>query len=239
MPERRQQVVDDALDGGDMHGRRIGVVRRLAHIDVIVGMHRLLRAHDAAQHLDRPVGDHLVGVHVRLRARAGLPDDQREMVVELAVDHLLRGLDDRLADLRVEPLQFHVGFGSGALDDAERTHDGERLLLPAYLEIAERALRLRAPIAVGRHFDRAERVCLGARSSHLVLPVDVGQHHSSPIADRHCATARAQAIFRSSVLIDKNRKGGSIGRAPDNGGGTRPLLLIKIDRLGRALRANP
>ncbi len=38
-----------------------------------------LRAHRAAQHLDGAVRDHLVRVHVRLRARTGLPDDQREM----------------------------------------------------------------------------------------------------------------------------------------------------------------
>ncbi len=43
-----------------------------------------LRAELAAGDLDRPVGDHLVGVHVGLGAAAGLPDDQREVVVELA-----------------------------------------------------------------------------------------------------------------------------------------------------------
>ena len=116
---------------------------------------------DAAEHLDGAVGDHLVGVHVGLRAGAGLPDDQREMVVELAVDDFLRRLDDRLAELRVEPAELHVGFGRGALDDAERAHDRQRLLFPADLEIAERALRLRAPVAVGRDLDRAERIGLG------------------------------------------------------------------------------
>ena len=103
----------------------------------------------AAQHLDRAVRDHLVGVHVRLRAGAGLPHDQREVLVELAVDHLLRGGDDGLAELRVEPAERHVRFRRGALDDAERAHDRHGLLLPADLEIAERALGLRAPIFVG------------------------------------------------------------------------------------------
>ena len=79
-------------------------------------------------------------------------------VVELAVDDFLRGLDDGLAELRVEPAELHVGFGGGALDDAERAHDRQRLLLPADLEIAERALRLRAPIAVGRR-PRSGRTC--------------------------------------------------------------------------------
>ena len=38
----------------------------------------------AAGQLDGAVGDHLVDVHVRLRAAAGLPDAEREVVVELA-----------------------------------------------------------------------------------------------------------------------------------------------------------
>ena len=42
------------------------------------------------------------------------------MVVELAVDDLLRGLDDGLAESRVEALEVHVGLGCRTLDDAER-----------------------------------------------------------------------------------------------------------------------
>ena len=37
-----EEPVLDLLGGGDVHGRREGVVRRLAHVDVIVGMDRLL-----------------------------------------------------------------------------------------------------------------------------------------------------------------------------------------------------
>ena len=74
--------------------------------------------------------------------------------------------DDGLADFRVEPAEIHVHLGGGALDDAERADDGQRLLFPADLEIAERALRLRAPIAVGGDLDRAEGVGFGAGGRH-------------------------------------------------------------------------
>ena len=47
-------------------------------------------------------GDHLVGVHVRRGAAAGLEDVDDELVVVLAVGDRLRGLDDRLAELGVE-----------------------------------------------------------------------------------------------------------------------------------------
>ena len=84
------------------------------------------------------------------------------MLVELAVDHLLRGGDDGLAELRVEPAEAHVRFRGRALDDAERAHDRFGLFLPADLEIAERALGLRAPIFVAGDLDGAKGVGLGA-----------------------------------------------------------------------------
>ena len=74
---------------GDVHGSRKGVVRRLRHVDVVVGMHGLLGADVAAGELDGPVRDDLVDVHVGLRAAAGLPDVEREMVAELAGDHFV------------------------------------------------------------------------------------------------------------------------------------------------------
>ena len=92
----------DLLGAGDVHGGRIGVVRRLAHIHMVVGMDRRFGAETAAQHLDGAVGDDLIGVHIGLGAGAGLPDGQGKVIVELAVDHFLGGSDDGLADRAVE-----------------------------------------------------------------------------------------------------------------------------------------
>ena len=122
MLERRQQLrVRISHRRGDVHRGREGVVRGLAAIDVVVGMDRRLAAALARQHLVGPVGDHLVGVHVGLGAGAGLPDHQRELVVELAVDDLLGGRGDGLAELRVELAQPHVGRRRRLLD-AGRAH---------------------------------------------------------------------------------------------------------------------
>ena len=88
------------------------------------------------------------------------------MPVELALDDLLRGLDDRLAKLGVEPPERHICLGSGTFDDAKGAHDCGRLLLPADLEVCQRALGLRAPVAVRRHFNRSESVGLGAGFLH-------------------------------------------------------------------------
>ena len=57
--------------------------------------------------------------------------DEREMRVELALDDLLGGGDDRLADFGVEPAERHIGLGRRALDDAERAHDRQRAASPS------------------------------------------------------------------------------------------------------------
>ena len=85
--------------GGDVHRRRERVVRRLAHVDVVVrmdGAFLALRADAEAQPLIGQVGDHFVGVRVGRGAGAGLVDVDREMCVVLAGgDFFARG-DDRL-----------------------------------------------------------------------------------------------------------------------------------------------
>ena len=60
--DRRQQVVVDLAERGQVHGGGEDVVGRLAHVDVVVGVRPVAGE----------VGDHLVGVHVRRGARPGL-----------------------------------------------------------------------------------------------------------------------------------------------------------------------
>ena len=173
----------DLLHRRDMHGGRKGIVRGLAHVDVIVRMHRRLAAELSAKQLDRAVRDHLVQVHVRLGARAGLPDDQREVIVELAVDHLARGAGDRAGPAAIEQAEPLVGFRRGELDDAHRAHERLRHSFSADAEILPRALGLRAPVAVGRHLDRTERVGLGAhRLARLGLGACCHDERPSPEA---------------------------------------------------------
>src|SRR5882762_1454002 len=73
---RWNQLSFELLGRRDVHGGGEGVVRRLRQVDVIVGMDGLLAAECATRELDGAIGDHLVGIHVGLRAAAGLPDAQ-------------------------------------------------------------------------------------------------------------------------------------------------------------------
>src|SRR5690606_21075868 len=66
----------------------------------------------------------------------------------------------------------HVHLGAGLLDDAEGPDDGHRLLLPADREVPERRVLFRSPVAVGRHFQRAEAVRFRASLAHGFLRPD-------------------------------------------------------------------
>lgn len=99
--ESRQQITLKLENGGDVHDGGESVVGGGASVDVVVGVDGRLGAHVAAEDLNGTVGDDFVGVHVGLGARAGLPDDEREVVKELAIGNFLGGLLDGLSDLGI------------------------------------------------------------------------------------------------------------------------------------------
>jgi hypothetical protein len=68
---------------------------------VVVGVDGLLGAHLASEDLNGTVGDNLVGVHVGLSAGTGLPDDEREVVKELALGDLSGSLLDSLTNFGI------------------------------------------------------------------------------------------------------------------------------------------
>ena len=146
------------------------VVRRLRHVDVIVGMNRRLAAERRAGELAASVGDHLVDVHVELGAAAGHPDMQREHVVMLAGENFVAGLNDQLVTLIVEPLAGVVGGGGGFLQGGIGGDHLARNQILADAEMLERALGLSAPQLVGRHFDHAEAVGLFSHVGHGISP---------------------------------------------------------------------
>src|SRR5262249_59646654 len=67
--------------GGDAHGRRERVVRRLRHVDMVIGMHRSMASEGSTGELGAPVGDHLIDVHIELCAAACHPNMKRKHVM--------------------------------------------------------------------------------------------------------------------------------------------------------------
>ena len=112
--ERGQQVVRQLVEGGEVHRRREDVVRRLAHVHVVVRMNALAGER----------GDHLVRVHVRRGAGAGLEDVDRKLVVELARRDPVGGGGDALSLLGVEQPELGVYARGGGLDPSKPARDG-------------------------------------------------------------------------------------------------------------------
>ena len=118
-----------------MHGGREDVVRRLAHVHVVVRVDTLAG--------DR--GDDLVRVHVRARPRARLEDVDGELVVELAGCDAVGGGGDAVGEVVVEESEVGVDTRSGRLDPSQPACDGDRDGLAGDGEVGDRLLGLGAP----------------------------------------------------------------------------------------------
>jgi hypothetical protein len=97
-------------------GRREDVVRALPHVHVVVRVHVV----------SRQGRDHLVRVHVRARARAGLEDVDRELVVVLAARDRVAGSGDPLRLAGIEQPEPGVHARGGGLDPSEPARHGHR-----------------------------------------------------------------------------------------------------------------
>ena len=155
---RRYQSLFHVDRRRDVHRGGERIVGGLRHVDVIVGMNRRLAPERRAGELAAAVGNHLIHVHVELRAASRHPDMQRKHVLMLAGEDLVTGLNDQLVPLVVEPPAGVVGIGGGFLQSGVRgNHLARDQILPD-AEMFERTLRLRAPQLVARHVDFTEAV---------------------------------------------------------------------------------
>ena len=133
--DRRQQVVGRLVERGEVDGGGEDVVRRLAHVHVIVRVGALAGE----------VGDHLVRVHVRGGAGAGLEDVDGKLVVVVAGGDGVAGGGDPLGVIGVEQAELGVGARGGGLDPAEPADDGRGDRLAGDREVGDRLGGLPAP----------------------------------------------------------------------------------------------
>ena len=122
---------------------------------MVIRVHKIF-----TQQLIGAVGNDLVDIHIRLRAAAGLPDGEREVAVERAVEDLMAGGLDRAGAAGVEHAELRVRARGRELHDRERADDLRRDLLGADAEVFKAALRLRAPVTVSRHTHLAHGIML-------------------------------------------------------------------------------
>lgn len=101
------------------------VVGRLAHVNMVVGVNGLLATKLTTHHLDGPVGNDLVHIHVGLGAGTSLKDDEREFVDELARDDFVSGLLDVRGNIGGKAIGL-VNSSGGLLEDTESLNKGGR-----------------------------------------------------------------------------------------------------------------
>lgn len=97
----------------------VRIIATLAHVDVIIGVHRLLAPQLAAQDLNSTIANDLVYVHVTLSTASSLEDDKWEVIYQLARDHFVGSLVDSASDLRWHPIG-DIHARSSLLQHAER-----------------------------------------------------------------------------------------------------------------------
>src|ERR1700686_77955 len=91
----------------------------------------ILRANRFFGELAGTVRDDFVRVRVRARARTSLENIEWKMLVEFALEHFFRGLDDVGATVRVEQTEVGVRLGCSPLDQTERANERARKTLAA------------------------------------------------------------------------------------------------------------
>src|SRR5713226_5294923 len=92
---------------------------------------------DPTPQLGGPVGDNLVGSHVRGRSRAGLKDVQDELILQPALGYLGRRRDDGATKWAIQRTQVRAPVGWGGLDEPRRSHGRLRGPQPADREILD------------------------------------------------------------------------------------------------------
>ena len=116
--------VDDLEVSRNVHRGGEGVVGRLRLVDVVVGVQDLVGVGERTSLKDMAtVGNHLVAVHVALRARTGLPNHQRELVVQLAGDDFVADVGNELRFFGGKDAEVGIGQGCGLLQVAKCMND--------------------------------------------------------------------------------------------------------------------
>lgn len=125
---------------------------------MIIGVHHL-GSEFTTEDFDSTVRDNFVGVHVGLGTGTGLPDDKGEVVVKLALNDLVSGLDNSIGNSRLKT-KVEVGLGGTLFEKTESLDNGERhtLTLTSNLEVLERPLSLGTPVTISRNVDGTKSI---------------------------------------------------------------------------------
>ena len=158
-----------------MNRRGEHVVGALAHVDVVIGVDRLVGGEAVAPiEFNRPIGNHLVDVHVAGSARPGLEDVDGELVIELSIDDLLArrqqgihlGVVQGILAALGELAEVAVGDRRRPLDAAQGVDQFGWQSPAADRKVVDGPLCLGAIVSLGGDLDVAHGVVFGAKIAH-------------------------------------------------------------------------
>ena len=143
--------------------RRIHVVGRLSHVDVIVGVHPPVGATTVPEDLGGAVGKHLVRVHVVRSAGARLVDVDDKLIAQPPLEHVVGGPDDRSGKRRREAAEPPVGLSRSLLDQDGCRDERGRCGETANREVLHGARRLPAIVGICRDTHLSQRIAFDAK----------------------------------------------------------------------------
>ena len=199
----------DPLQSRQVNGRGDHVVGRLAHVHGIIGMNRRPTSPHSAQPLIGDSRDHLVGVHVRRRAAAGLEHIEHELVVVLALGDRLSGSNNRRSELGIEQTQVQVHPRRGLFDQAHGPDKLTRETEIADLKVTRRALSLRPVVSLGGDFHLAHRIvfCPGSGQTNLPLASRVSRYWPTSSGSRAYLASSERPSMTCLILSRSPRIG--------------------------------
>ena len=100
------ELIDEGIDERKQpqaESGRIGVIRRLGLVDVVVGIDDVIAALGISQVLQCKVGDHLIGIHVDAGTRSSLKLIDRELIqASFGNQHLIARPYDGARNFRIQ-----------------------------------------------------------------------------------------------------------------------------------------
>jgi hypothetical protein len=133
-------------------------------------MYRRVASKGSSGKLTTAVGDHLVHVHVKLRTATRHPDMQGKHVVMLTRQDLVAGLHDQFVALIVKPFTVVISDGGSLLQGGVGSDHFAGNEIFADAEMLERALCLRSPQLIRRHFNHSHAITLLSHVGHVSSP---------------------------------------------------------------------
>src|SRR5207237_1523775 len=104
---------------------------------MIIRVNWIARTDRLARQLRATIGDHLIRVRVGTGARPSLKNVDREMLVQFALDHLFRRLNDEGGPAGVEWTKIVIGLGGAPFDQDELAKEGGGELITTKREIKD------------------------------------------------------------------------------------------------------